>query len=413
MRTLLSNLPGMAYRRNHDAMWSLSFISDGCKDLLGYTAEEILERGTLADFVVPEDRNRIEEQISKAITTRRPYQFVYRVIASNDKERWLWEQGRPIFDADGQVEALEGFATDISDLYSTEVALRHEQELLASIVNHIPAVVYWKGREGNLQGCNQAYANAVGLGGPSEALAQPADELARFSSMGDIDVDLDQKVLETGQPILDREFSFKHADGQVRRLLVNKMPISDDSGDIIGVVSVHSDVTTLKETEETVRRQLNRVLSLRKAENLVSKADTVQDLVAKLVEGLQCFRGVDAVQVQIHGEAAGEPTIASAGFVSPPENDWLIRKAIALGRVVCHQDLENESDITVRSMFSDHEGIRAVAAFPVTNSVKAIGGFLVCSRTRLDLDAHSIGLLEMLATTVGHVLDSRQRALAD
>jgi GAF domain-containing protein len=89
----------------------------------------------------------------------------------------------------------------------------------------------------------------------------------------------------------------------------------------------------------------------------------------------------------------------------------LIDQATSLSRIFCHQDLPLESNADVRDFFPAMERIRAVASLPVESGDDAIGGFLICSRTQLDLDAHYIGLLEMLAKSVGQRIDSRQRAL--
>ncbi len=41
LRTLIGNLPGVVYRCRVDERFTSEFISDGCRQLTGYTAEEL------------------------------------------------------------------------------------------------------------------------------------------------------------------------------------------------------------------------------------------------------------------------------------------------------------------------------------------------------------------------------------
>ncbi len=111
---LMSNLPGMAYRRHPEGTHALTFASDGCFDLTGYTREALVNDNTIhfADLIHPDDRELVFAEMERGILTQRPYQCTYRITTANGHERWVWEQGEAVFAKDGTLQALEGFITD-------------------------------------------------------------------------------------------------------------------------------------------------------------------------------------------------------------------------------------------------------------------------------------------------------------
>ena len=61
LATLLSNLPGIAYRCRNDPQWTVEFVSDGCRALTGYPADALIGNRTRswADLILPDDREAV------------------------------------------------------------------------------------------------------------------------------------------------------------------------------------------------------------------------------------------------------------------------------------------------------------------------------------------------------------------
>lgn len=114
---LLNNLPGMAYRRYHDLQRGLLFASEGCLELTGYTATELMdEQGSAyGSLIHTEDREAVRQEIDTALHEKRPYHCLYRLITAGKEERWVWESGRAVFAEDGRPLVLEGFITKATD----------------------------------------------------------------------------------------------------------------------------------------------------------------------------------------------------------------------------------------------------------------------------------------------------------
>ncbi|MDO8705056.1 MAG: EAL domain-containing protein [Sulfuricaulis sp.] len=129
LSTLLGNLPGMAYRCRNDKDWTMEFVSDGCLDLTGYSPEDIVvhRRISYGQLIHLEDQESVWNDVQTALRENRPFQLVYRIATAKDEIKWVWEQGRGVFSPDGELLALEGFITDITERRRAEEALRENE----------------------------------------------------------------------------------------------------------------------------------------------------------------------------------------------------------------------------------------------------------------------------------------------
>jgi PAS domain S-box-containing protein len=125
LSTLISNLPGMAYRCHNDADWTMEFVSEGSLALTGYGPAQLLgENRTIAygDLIHPEDKKLVWKAVQSALAERRPFEIKYRLVTPQ-AEKWVWERGQGVYDDGDKVVALEGFITDISERVMAEQIL--------------------------------------------------------------------------------------------------------------------------------------------------------------------------------------------------------------------------------------------------------------------------------------------------
>lgn len=114
LSTLISNLPGVAYRCKNDPEWTDEFVSEGIESMLGFTAEEINTKVNWGSLIHPEDRDQIWADVQEAVKAKQPYRLTYRIRTRQGRIKWVWEQGRGVYGPDGELVALEGFITDVS-----------------------------------------------------------------------------------------------------------------------------------------------------------------------------------------------------------------------------------------------------------------------------------------------------------
>jgi PAS domain S-box-containing protein len=139
--TLLHNLPGMSYRCLNDPDRTMEFVSDGSRLLTGYDPGEFIDKGTVTygSLIVPENQERVRDQIQSGIGARQPFHMEYRIRDAAGRIRWVWEQGQGVFADNGALLALEGYITDITHDRLAQEALETSNkklQLLATVTRH-------------------------------------------------------------------------------------------------------------------------------------------------------------------------------------------------------------------------------------------------------------------------------------
>ncbi len=121
----LENLPGMVFRCANDEHWTMSFVSNGCRDLTGFEVDDLVGNRVVsyASLIHPDDRGLVDDAVQAGVAGRTSYQITYRIVPRGGGPRWVWERGAGVFDGD-RLEAIEGFIYDINDL----VEAQHERQ---------------------------------------------------------------------------------------------------------------------------------------------------------------------------------------------------------------------------------------------------------------------------------------------
>lgn len=117
LSTLISNLPGMAYRCRDDAEWTMLFVSQGSRALTGYPPEDLVgsHEMTYGQLIHPDDKEVVREDVRAALRAHRHFEIIYRIRTPHEGEKWVWERGQGVYAADDELMAVEGFITDITE----------------------------------------------------------------------------------------------------------------------------------------------------------------------------------------------------------------------------------------------------------------------------------------------------------
>src|SRR5579884_852141 len=84
------------------------------------------ERPTYADWlahVLPEDRERVDQEVQQAISAQRDLETEFRIARADGETRWLLTKGKVVKDRQGKASRLIGITFDITDRKRTEARI--------------------------------------------------------------------------------------------------------------------------------------------------------------------------------------------------------------------------------------------------------------------------------------------------
>jgi diguanylate cyclase (GGDEF)-like protein/PAS domain S-box-containing protein len=141
---------------------------------------------------------------------------------------------------------------DITKYKESEVVVQREQYLLHALLDSVPDAIYFKDLQGRFTRVNRAAADKLGLSDPVLALGKTDFDFFTAEHARPAQED-ELEIIRTGQPIVTKEEYETRVDRQATWVLTTKMPLRDQSGQIIGTFGISRDITEKKRTEDRLR----------------------------------------------------------------------------------------------------------------------------------------------------------------
>ncbi|MBN2369768.1 MAG: PAS domain-containing protein [Vicinamibacteria bacterium] len=175
---------------------------------------------------------------------------------------------------DELIEQREALKRENAERRRAEEAAGRERDLLHSLMDNIPDLIYFKDTQSRFVRVNAGFARALGASSADAALGKSdADYFTReFADASSRD---ERDLFKTGRTILGK---LQNDARNARWYLATKAPIRDSSGKVVGLVGISKDITERKQAEERMEQDLQRFLE-------VVSAVAQGDLTQRGVEG--------------------------------------------------------------------------------------------------------------------------------
>ncbi|MDK2973103.1 MAG: hypothetical protein PWP23_2858 [Candidatus Sumerlaeota bacterium] len=271
LQTLVTNLPGIAYRCRNEPGWPMEYMSPACREVTGYEPEELLASPsfTYASLILAEDADGIWQRTQEAVKEGCPFEFEYRIRRRDGEVRWVWERGVCVQAATADSSAfLEGLIIDITQRRKALQALAESEVRMRDFLETVDDIVYFQALDGAVTLLNDANEAITGY---SKADFENDPQIWRtILHPEDLQVIDDFFANEAGTAErFETKYRARHRNGQWKWIHCFMVAAHDETGAIVGYNCVDRDITERKrneELQETVRelaRQLSEATELR------------------------------------------------------------------------------------------------------------------------------------------------------
>ncbi len=215
-----------------------------CERIFGWRAEEVMGRTTP---MVPEEFRAQGEGFRQRALAGESMSDVEVVRQRRDGSLiQLSYSNGPIYDAAGKAVGVLFIAVDITERKGTEEKLRVANDSMRAIVQNSPLAIYAYDADGLVKLWNPAAERIFGWS-EKEALGRlppfvPEEKLAEFAAI--------QKRVLSGEFMKDLEVTRQRKDGTPVVISANNAPLYDAHGQPVGTMSVSTDITQRKQTEQ-------------------------------------------------------------------------------------------------------------------------------------------------------------------
>jgi len=294
--TLMKSVPANIYFKDRESRFvrvnqsQASWLGHGhTADLIGKTDHDFFDR---------EHADQASEDEKQIMRTGEPIVgYVERETLPTGEEAWVLTTKMPFRDRAGNIIGTFGISNDVSELVRAQQTLERERNILRALIDSFPDHIYIKDSEGRFMVVNKSFATFVGEEDPARVLGRRDPDFFPMEMVKEYERQ-DRAVLESGEPILNQEGIRRTHDGGERIVVVNKIPLLDETDTPYAIVGMNRDVTDQRLAREALlrsERQLEDIIDNSPAVIFLKGVDGRYQLINRRYETLFHVRREDVV----------------------------------------------------------------------------------------------------------------------
>jgi PAS domain S-box-containing protein len=246
-----------------DSQGRITFVNDKFCVISKYSREELLGQ----DHRIINSGFHPAEFIRDLWTTIARGQVWHGEIKNRAKDGsfyWVDTTIVPFLNEQGKPRQYVAIRNDITDRKRAEEKLAEERNLLRTLIDSMPDVIFTKDMQGRVGISNPAHVRFAGAATEAELVGKTVFDLYPPELAEAYHRD-DAEVLASGKPIVNREEPCVKLDGADYWLITTKVPLRNHAGEMVGLIGVSRDITERKVALEKIR-SLNAELEQRVVE---------------------------------------------------------------------------------------------------------------------------------------------------
>lgn len=234
------------------------YVSPSAERITGYTPEEHYNDPQLGmKLVHPEDAPRLQAFLNGDVD-RAPIALRWR--KKDGSTIWTELENIPVYNDLGELIAIQGKASDITERKRAEKALRESEARFRSIFEYSGAGIALSDLQGKILQVNSTFCAMLGYA-EEELVGQMIQSISHPGDMAEETREI-LRVIAGESPVYQREKRYLRKDGQTMWGLLTISVIRDIAGAPISVVGQVQDVTKRKRVEEALRESEARYADL-------------------------------------------------------------------------------------------------------------------------------------------------------